>query len=181
MTRCCAFSKPMGVLALLARHTPKDIAEERERFRQPPDEQHSVSMETRERTRDYVLELESRLASLPAEIEAGLAPEEIARMLGESLRQNFIYSGLPDTAQTLRATGAELAKAQQQLSNTLRTQSIHCFRLRFFSMIKAFAAISSARHCSSSRPVWKRCAFDDSNSISSKLKGAESRCWSINS
>ena len=110
----------MGVLALLTRHTPKDIAEERERFQLLLEEQRSLSMETREKTRDYVRELESRLASLPAEIEAGLAPEEIAKMLGESLRQNFIHSGLPDTAQALRATGAELAKAQQQLSNTMR-------------------------------------------------------------
>jgi hypothetical protein len=110
----------MGVLALLTRHTPKDIAEERERFQQLLEEQHSLSIETREKMRDYVRELESRLASLPGEIEAGLAPEEIAKMLGESLRQNFIHSGLPDTAQALRATGAELAKAQQQLSNTLR-------------------------------------------------------------
>ena len=36
----------------------------------------------------YVHELESRLANLPGEIEAGLDPEQIAMMLGESLRAN---------------------------------------------------------------------------------------------
>lgn len=110
----------MGVLAMLTRHTPKDIAEERERFQQLLESHQSLTEDAREKTRGYVRELESRLANLPEEIEAGLAPEEIAKMLGESLRQNFIHSGLPDTAQALRATSAELAKAQQQLSNILR-------------------------------------------------------------
>jgi hypothetical protein len=104
----------------ITRHTPKDIAEERERFQELLEEQHSLSIETREKMRDYVRELESQLAGLPGEVEAGLAPEEITKMLGESLRQNFIHSGLPDTAQALRATSVELAKAQQQLSNTMR-------------------------------------------------------------
>ena len=40
----------------------------------------------------YVHELESRLAELPSEIEAGLDPKQIAKMLGESLRQHFLRS-----------------------------------------------------------------------------------------
>lgn len=64
--------------------------------------------------------LESRLANLPGEIEAGLAPEQIAKMLGESLRQHFLHSGLPDTAKVLQATSASLTGAQMEISSALR-------------------------------------------------------------
>ena len=44
----------------------------------------------------YASRLESRLAQLPKELERGLDPPRIAKLLGESLRQCFQQSGLPD-------------------------------------------------------------------------------------
>jgi len=41
--------------------------------------------------------LESRLSGLPSELEAGLDPEQIAKLLGASLRQHFLNSGITDT------------------------------------------------------------------------------------
>ena len=46
---------------------------------------------------EYVHFIEGRLAELPSEIEAGLDPQQIAKILGESLRQHFVQSGVPDT------------------------------------------------------------------------------------
>jgi hypothetical protein len=51
----------------------------------------------------YVSRLESRLAHLPKELQTGLDPPRIAKLLGESLRQCFQQSGLPDTAERLTA------------------------------------------------------------------------------
>jgi hypothetical protein len=105
----------MGILALLTRHTPKDIADERERFQE--------LLAIHRQMLGYVHELEARIADLPTEIEAGLDPKQIARMLGESLRQHFLRSGLPDTVKALEATSAAMTTAQKELSAALRNLS----------------------------------------------------------
>lgn len=71
----------------------------------------------------YVHELESRLASLPGEIEAGLDPKQIAKMLGETLRQHFLRSGVQDTVSALQTTNAAMTSAQKELSAALRALS----------------------------------------------------------
>jgi hypothetical protein len=110
----------MGTLALLTRHTPKDIADERERFQEMFELHQQFSEEAQQKTLRYVRELESRLSVLPSELEAGLDPEQIAKLLGESLRQHFIQTGIPATAKGLQAAGQALATAQKELSITLR-------------------------------------------------------------
>jgi hypothetical protein len=87
----------MGTLTLLTRHTPKDIADERERFQEMFELHQQFSEEAQQKTLRYVHELELRLSGLPSELEAGLDPEQIAKLLGESLRQHFLNSGIPDT------------------------------------------------------------------------------------
>jgi hypothetical protein len=113
----------MGILALLTRHTPKDIADERERFQELLEIHRQVSDEAQEKMLGYVHELELRIAGLPSEIEAGLDPKQIAKMLGESLRQDFLRSGVQDTVRALQTTGAAMTSAQKELSAVLRTLS----------------------------------------------------------
>jgi hypothetical protein len=43
------------------------------------------------------------MSELPSEIDVGLGPQQIARILGESLRQHFVQSGAPDTVAGLQA------------------------------------------------------------------------------
>jgi len=62
----------------------------------------------------YVHELESRIANLPSEIETGLDPKQIARMLGESLRQHFLRSGVLDAVSALQTTSAAMTGAQKE-------------------------------------------------------------------
>ena len=50
----------------------------------------SFQSEAQQKMLGYVHELESRISGLPGEIEAGLDPEQIAKLLGESLRQHFL-------------------------------------------------------------------------------------------
>jgi hypothetical protein len=113
----------MGVLALLTRHIPKDIAEEREQFQELLDAHQQSSDEVQQKMLSYVRELDFRLADLPAEIKLGLNPEQIAKMLGESLRQHFLGSGLPDTVKSLQATSTSMATVQKELSTALRALS----------------------------------------------------------
>jgi hypothetical protein len=113
----------MGILALLTRHTPKDIADERERFQELLEVHREFSDEAERKMLGYVHELESRIGDLPNEIEASLDPKQIAKMLGESLRQHFLQSGMADTVKALQATGAAMANARKDLSTALRSLS----------------------------------------------------------
>ena len=110
----------MGILALLTRHTPKDIADERERIQAILDAHLQFSDEAQEKMLGYVHFIEGRLAELPSEIEAGLDPQQIAKILGESLRQHFVNSGLPDTVAGLQATSTAMGNTQKQLIGALR-------------------------------------------------------------
>jgi hypothetical protein len=110
----------MGILALVTRHTPKDIADERERIQEMLDLHLQFSDESQQKMLEYVHFIEGRLAELPSEIEAGLDPQQIAKILGESLRQHFVQSGVPDTVAGLQATTAAMGSVQKQLSGVLR-------------------------------------------------------------
>jgi hypothetical protein len=113
----------MGILALLTCHTPKDIADERERFQEMLDLYQQYSDEAQQKMLGYVRELEARISALPGEIEAGLDPQQIAKILGESLRQNFLQSGITATVKSLQITGTALTAAQKELSSALRALS----------------------------------------------------------
>jgi hypothetical protein len=110
----------MGILALLTRHTPKDIADERERIQAMLDAHLQFSDEAQEKMLGYVHFIEGRLADLPSEIEAGLDPQQIAKILGESLRQHFVSSGVPETVAGLQATSTAMGNTQKQLIGALR-------------------------------------------------------------
>jgi hypothetical protein len=110
----------MGILALLTRHTPKDIADERERFHEILELHRHSSDEAQQKMGEYVRALESRISALPCEIRTGLDPKEIAKLLGESLRQHFLHSGVPDTVKAIQAISAAMTSAQKELSTALR-------------------------------------------------------------
>lgn len=110
----------MGILALLTRETPTEIAAERKLLQTILETSASEANAVEKRMEAYTLRLESRLAQLPKELEAGLDPPRIAKLLGESLRQCFQRSGLPDTAKALGQSCSEMNLVQKQLVNVLR-------------------------------------------------------------
>jgi predicted secreted protein len=109
----------MGILALLTRQTPMEIAEERERFQEMLDLHQQFSDEAQQKMLNYVYKLESRIARLPEKIEAGLDAQKIARLLSESLRQCIFQSGLPAAAISLQGTSAMMTRAQKELTAAL--------------------------------------------------------------
>ncbi len=110
----------MGILALLTRETPAAIAAERKSLQKILENAHSKADEVEKRLAAYMSRLESRIAQLPKELETGLDPPRIARLLGESLRQRFQQSGLPDTAKALDQSCSEMNSVQKQLVNVMR-------------------------------------------------------------
>ena len=113
----------MGILALLTRHTPRDIADERERFQQLLELHRQFSDKAQQKMDGYVRELDARISDLPRGIKAGLDSQQIAKMLGESLRQNFLQSGMPETVKGLQATSAAMTSAQKELTTALNNLS----------------------------------------------------------
>ena len=75
----------MGTLTLLTRHTPQDIADERERFQEMFELHQQFSEEAQQKTLRlyHSRNLESRLSpGLPSELEAGLDPEQDCEVAG---------------------------------------------------------------------------------------------------
>jgi predicted secreted protein len=58
----------MGILALLTRHTPKDIADERERFQELLELHLQFTDEAQQKMRGYVRELETRIGDYDVSI-----------------------------------------------------------------------------------------------------------------
>jgi hypothetical protein len=104
-------------------HTPKDIADGRERFQELLELHWRFSDEAQQKKLGLVRELEARISDLPRGIKAGLDPHPIAKMLGESLRQHFLQSGMPDTAKALQTTSSAMTNAQKELSIALHNLS----------------------------------------------------------
>src|SRR5580692_11562087 len=75
----------MGLLALLTRETPAEIAAERKALRKILESAVFKAYEIEKRMAGYTLQLESRISQLPKELETGLDPPRIAKLLGESL------------------------------------------------------------------------------------------------
>jgi len=61
----------------------------------------------------YQKQLEQRIIELPQAIAQGISPEAIASKINESLRQQFVQSGLPQTAKALDAVSKQLKQLQQ--------------------------------------------------------------------
>ena len=110
----------MGILALLTRETPAAIAAERKSLQKILENALSKADEIEKRMAAYTSRIELRVAQLPKELETGLDPPRIAKLLGESLRQRFQQSGLPDAARALDQSCSEMNSVQNQLVNVLR-------------------------------------------------------------
>ncbi len=118
----------MGFLALITRQTPLEMANEREQLTAILD--HSVTdfQNTQQAIGDLHKQLEERLEHLPEEIVRGISPTVIAAKINESLRQQFIATGMPETSQALaiaakqtRQTASEFSSAARELNNSYQS------------------------------------------------------------
>ena len=112
-------AEAMGFLALVIRETPCAIAEERQQFETLLGASvHSVRSALDVATAYHRL-LDTRLAQLPDEIQAGIGPEVITARIAESLRQQFAQTGLPAVTKEIATHTSTLTAASRQLSSAL--------------------------------------------------------------
>ena len=90
----------MQFLTLLIHVAPARLATERESLNQ--------ALST---CGDALEHTVARLDSLPQEVASGIKPEVVAAKINESLRQQFLQSTIPQTAEALAVVGAQLRKA----------------------------------------------------------------------
>jgi hypothetical protein len=105
----------MGILTLLTRQAPAEIANERRQLEELLRSTLAHVDEVDARMHGYVDKLGSRISHLPKDLEAGLDPLHIAKTLGESLRQQLAQSGLSGTAQGLTNICAQMTETQKLL------------------------------------------------------------------
>jgi len=120
-------ARAMGFLALVTRQTPAQIAIEREQIATILGDSVKAMQSARQDAVALHQQLDERLAQLPAEISEGISPAAIAAKLSESLRQQFVESGIPETAQALAAVSkqtkqvaAEFDRSSKQLTDSHR-------------------------------------------------------------
>jgi hypothetical protein len=101
----------IGLLALLIREAPHALAREREQMAQLLETSVATIHAAGEAGQTYQRQLDRRLRTLPADLADGIRPEAIARAITESLRQQFVQSGLPGTADALTAISRQLTQA----------------------------------------------------------------------
>ena len=120
-------ARAMGFLALVTRQTPAQIAIEREQLATILGDSIKAIQSARRDAVALRQQLEERLAQLPAEIAEGISPAAIAAKLSESLRQQFVASGIPETAQALavvskqtQQVAGEFDRSSKQLTDSYR-------------------------------------------------------------
>jgi hypothetical protein len=105
----------IGFLALLIRDAPVAVARERVQLAQLLETSLATIQSAWETERAYLQQLDDRLTGLPTDLAQRISPEAIARAITESLRQQFVQSGLPATADALTALSQQMTQATGQL------------------------------------------------------------------
>ncbi len=100
--------RAMMFLHILMVQVPRDITTEREKFRQLLTGALGTLQTTIESSVVYQRQLDQRLEQLPENIANGISPEVIATAINESLRQQFVQSTIPETANRLAAVAMQL-------------------------------------------------------------------------
>jgi hypothetical protein len=105
----------IGFLAFLIRDAPVAVARERMQLAQLLETSLATIQAAGKAEHAYLQQLDDRLTRLPTDLAQGISPEAIARAITESLRQQFVQSGLPATADALTALSQQLTQAIGQL------------------------------------------------------------------
>ena len=114
----------IGLLTLLIREAPQAVAREREQMAQLLETSLATIHGAGEAGQAYQRQLDARLSQLPADLAEGISPEAIARAITESLRQQFVQSGLPATADALSAISHQLTQATGQFQRAAAELSL---------------------------------------------------------
>ena len=113
--------RAMQFWVVLMVQIPERLAAERERLEQILADFLKALQEIRQSIAIHQAQLDQRLRQLPAEIAEGINPEAIAAKINESLRQQFVQSTIPATAEALAVAAAQMKKATSEFARTAST------------------------------------------------------------
>ncbi len=101
----------MQFLVVLLVDVPARMATERQQFEEIVASALDALQEMRQSTAAHQAQIDQRLAQLPKAIADGIKPETIASTINENLRQQFLKSTIPETADGLTIAAAQIKKA----------------------------------------------------------------------
>ncbi len=113
--------RAMGFLVLLMVQAPERMATERLRFEEAMAGALRTLQEICESSDAHRAQLDQRLVQLPADIAEGISPVAIAAIINESLRQQFVQSTIPATAEALAVAAVQIKKATAEFGRSANT------------------------------------------------------------
>ena len=113
--------RAMQFWVVLMIQIPERIAAERERLEQILADFLKALREIHQSIAIHQLQLDRRLLQLPAQIAEGIKPEAIAATINESLREQFVQSTIPATAEALAVAAAQMKKAAAEFGRSAST------------------------------------------------------------
>jgi hypothetical protein len=133
--------RAMQFLVLLIEQAPARVTEERERLEKLLSSALSNMSRMNAATEAYHDALQRRLTALPRDIANGINPEAVAK-INDNLRQEFVKSTIPKTAEDLRTISERMKSVCVEFSTTSDTLG-HVYRGAAEDARKAVAGIKS--------------------------------------
>jgi hypothetical protein len=106
--------RAMQYLVLIMVKLPEQMAVERERFDQIVSRSERLLDDVHQFVDEATRQIDQRLAQVSADIAKALNPPAVAAEINESLRQQFIKTTIPETADALAVNAAQIKKATSE-------------------------------------------------------------------
>jgi hypothetical protein len=106
--------RAMQYLVLIMVKLPEQMALERERFEHIASRCEKLLDDVHEFVDESTKQIDQRLAQVSADIAKALNPKAVAAEINESLRQQFIKTTIPETADALAVNAAQIKKATRE-------------------------------------------------------------------
>ena len=113
--------RAMQYLVLIMVKLPEQMATERERFEQTASSCEALLGDVREFVDDATRKFDQRLEQASADIAKALNPPAVAAAINESLRQEFIKTTIPETADALALNAAQIKNATKEFVSAADT------------------------------------------------------------
>jgi len=115
--------RAMQYLVLIMVKLPEQMALERERFEQTVAKCEKLLGDAHKFVDEATRRIDQRLAQLSADIAKALNPPAVVAEINESLRQQFIKTTIPETADALAVNAAQIKKATNDFVSAADTIS----------------------------------------------------------
>jgi hypothetical protein len=113
--------RAMQFLVLIMVKLPEQMALERERLEQIVTRSERLLNDVHEFVDEATRQIDQRLAQISADIAKALNPQAVAAQINENLRQQFIKTTIPETADALAVNAAQIKNATSEFVSATHT------------------------------------------------------------